>query len=252
MSKKNDVEAQVLGISFFSNNKAELLKELTQKALLLRSTTYIFTPNPEQLIQAKSNLEFKASLEQADIRIPDGMGVVWASRILSWRHKSAPLSQRISGTDLATDLLQLAAVKNWRVLLIGGKNYQPQVDKKEWNISWLKGYEQVSRPTMAEEAAVTNEIMKLRPEIVMVAFGAPAQEIWALGHRELMEKSGVKIVMVVGGAFDYLFHQVPRAPHFLQQLGFEWLYRLVQQPWRWKRQLRLLKFIWLVGKEAIT
>ncbi len=259
MIKKIDKEAQVLGVSFFSRSKSDLLKELIVKGLHSRETTYIFTPNPEQLVLAESEPGFKKSLQQAEIRIPDGAGVVWASQILSRRQKSLALSHRIGGVDLVIDLLKQAQVQQWRTLLIGGKNYgrgeQPlllTVNAAATQIYWLSGYENVDQPTQEEERRVMAVIEQLKPDVLLVAFGAPSQEYWALRHRTVLEKLGVKIVMVVGGSFDYLLNQVSRAPQWLQNLGFEWLFRLIRQPWRWKRQLRLFKFIWLVFKELVS
>ena len=89
----------------------------------------------------------------------------------------------------------------------------------------------------------------MKPSIILVAFGAPWQEQWVVNHREFLEKNKVKLVMVVGGAIDMLTGKVQRAPKFVQQLQLEWLFRLIQQPWRWKRQLRLIQFIGHVLKE---
>lgn len=86
-------------------------------------------------------------------------------------------------------------------------------------------------------------------DILFVAFGAPKQEFWI---SEYLEKIPVKIAIGVGGAFDYISGKTPRAPLFLQNIGLEWLFRLIMQPWRIKRQLSLLQFIWLVIKEKLS
>ncbi|HSW97175.1 MAG TPA: WecB/TagA/CpsF family glycosyltransferase, partial [Candidatus Saccharimonadales bacterium] len=85
-------------------------------------------------------------------------------------------------------------------------------------------------------------------DILFVAFGFPKQEEWMFTN---LSKVNVTVMMGVGGAFDYISGRVPRAPLWVQKLGFEWLFRLVRQPWRWKRQLALLEFIWLVMKEKM-
>jgi len=84
---------------------------------------------------------------------------------------------------------------------------------------------------------------------LFVAFGAPKQEFWI---SENLNKIPVKVAIGVGGAFDYISGKIPRAPRFIRNIGFEWLFRLVVQPWRMKRQLSLIKFAWLIAKEKIS
>jgi len=86
-------------------------------------------------------------------------------------------------------------------------------------------------------------------DILFVAFGAPKQEFWI---SENLDKIPVKIAIGVGGAFDYISGKIPRAPFFVRKLGMEWLFRLLVQPWRIKRQLSLIEFAWLVIKEKLS
>jgi len=85
--------------------------------------------------------------------------------------------------------------------------------------------------------------------LIFVAFGSPAQELWLYKHRGKFK--GI-VCMGVGQGFDVLSGQVKRAPLLLRKIGLEWLYRLITQPWRWRRQLRLVKFLWLVFKEKLS
>ena len=94
-------------------------------------------------------------------------------------------------------------------------------------------------------------IKQIKPRLVFVALGAPTQELWIAQHRNLLRKNNVEIAMAVGGSFDYLLNKVPRAPRWMQKLGLEWLFRLIIEPWRIKRQLRLIGFIALTIKKAI-
>jgi len=89
-------------------------------------------------------------------------------------------------------------------------------------------------------------VRRYKPHLVFVAFGSPYQELWIARHSNQFGKS---VVMGVGGAFDYLSGHVYRAPEFIRKIGLEWFFRLLSQPWRWKRQLSLLKFIKLVLQE---
>jgi N-acetylglucosaminyldiphosphoundecaprenol N-acetyl-beta-D-mannosaminyltransferase len=216
----------------------------------------IFTPNPEIVVAAAHQPTFQATVAQADYLIPDGIGLVWASR---WRQALGQSKQiipeRIAGTDVVAQLIDLAAQQNWRVLVIGGRDYltgtnpaaQPaqhlaQLPGQVW---WLPGYNHIAEPTGAEKNQVITELNRLKPTIVLVAFGAPHQEEWVIRHRLELTQAGVRLAMTVGGALDFLLGKVPRAPKAWQQLGLEWLYRLICQPWRIWRQLALIEFGWL-------
>jgi len=143
-----------------------------------------------------------------------------------------------------------------RVLLIGGKAnlaleladcYQREFF--ETKFKGIEGIKDLKNPTDKEEEDTLSIVRRYKPQLIFVAFGSPDQELWIERHKN--EFSG-SVVMGVGGAFDYLSENINRAPKFVRKLGLEWLFRLVNQPWRWKRQCRLLKFIELVFKEKWT
>ena len=123
---------------------------------------------------------------------------------------------------------------------------------KKLQLQWLEGYENVNKPTEKEEQVVRQTLQQLKPKLVLVAFGAPQQEQWVIEHSDLLKKAGTKVAMVVGGSFDVLFGRLKRAPLWMRAIGLEWLYRLLQEPKRWRRQLALLNFMKLVFKEIIS
>lgn len=233
-----------------------LVSQLTAPASKNPQPITIFTPNPEIVVAAAHNPEFHQTVSQADYLIPDGIGLVWASQ---WRQAMGAaqpvIPERIAGTDVVAQLLDLAAQKNWRVLVIGGRDYltgtvpasQPaqHLAKLPGQVWWLPGYNQIAEPSSAEENQVTSELHRLKPTMVLVAFGAPHQEAWIVAHRSALQQTGVRLAMTVGGAIDFLLGKVPRAPQAWQKLGLEWLYRLICQPWRIWRQLALVEFGWL-------
>lgn len=106
-------------------------------------------------------------------------------------------------------------------------------------------------PRATEHTALLSCIQSVAPDILFVAFGAPAQEKWVIEHKAVLEKAGVRLVMVVGGAFDMLLGKVERAPQWMRSIGLEWLYRLIQEPWRWKRQIALITFMKLVFQDLM-
>lgn len=257
--KKTDEQHKLLGLNLFGKQKTQLLKILrpilTTEPTKNTPTTTIFTPNPEQVVQAKHSKSFGLTLEKADFLLPDGVGLLWASRVLSLFGKTSPIKERITGTDVVLDLLTVAAKHNLKVLIVGGRGYKPflenfQAKNKDFeHVFWTPGYEDVKHQTKSEEVALKKTLAEVKPALVLVAFGAPDQEEWIISHLEEMKKTGVRIAMAVGGALDMIFDITPRAPLWMQKLGLEWLFRLVMQPWRWRRQLRLLEFIKLTIQE---
>lgn len=246
--------AKIVGITLNSTSKAQVLRKITSR-LDRQEKTFIVTPNPEFLVFANRNPWFKKILDKADLAIPDGIGLVWASRFLALRPRPT-LRGRISGTDLMEELCQMAAKSGWSVYFLGGK---PGIAQKTLEIlqtryPGLKGWAE-SGPKLEidgwnhkEVKKWGEEISRKSPDLLFVAFGMGKQEKF-IG--ENWQDLKVKVAMGVGGAFDYLAGEIPRAPAWSQDLGLEWLYRLIHQPWRWKRQLALIEFVWLVLKEKI-
>jgi len=217
--------------------------------------TVIFTPNPEQVIQAKQSAAFLTVLLSADILLPDGTGIVWACRRLQPNKKCG----RLAGREVVEWWLEEASQRQIKTLLLGSRPgvaeaLARQVDPHEtWCIA-SGGYQDVRQPTKEEESAVRELIQTKQPEVVLVAFGAPWQETWISEHRDLLENNGVKLAMVCGGALDILSpaSALKAPPPLIQQLNLEWLYRLIKEPRRWRRQLRLIQFIGLVMAEVMA
>lgn len=266
--KKHDQTSKILGLRLFSKDKERLLKNITSSADPSSHPPtrpiLVFTPNPEQVMLAQRDPEFAKVLPQADYLLPDGIGLVLASRILGPVTGQPAIPQRITGVEVCQDLLAWAEDQQLTCLVVGGRRYEQLATevrflgklavwelKSEPTIYWTPGYEDVTHPTPAEENALTEVISKLQPDLVFVAFGAPYQEKWILTHQDLLAKSAVKIAMVVGGSFDVIFGRISRAPEWMRG-GGEWLYRLWKEPWRWKRQLQLIAFIKLVLQEWST
>jgi len=263
--KKIDSSVNILGLSLFGSSKDRLLSLLKDKIDNSSKLSYIFTPNPEQVVQSRGREEisshFLQALKAADILIPDGIGLILASKYLFLRQKvDKPLSERITGADVTVQILEIlgessknSSNKRPVALLIGGRNYSQKLlsqlsDKYGVTIVWEPTYESVENQTSEETQHILKRIQEIKPTVVFVAFGAPYQEIWLMEQRAVLEKAGTVLGMAVGGSFDYLLGITPRAPVWLQGLGLEWLFRLAIQPWRWRRQLRLLEFCWIVAK----
>lgn len=120
------------------------------------------------------------------------------------------------------------------------------INNQQLTITSFLGTQDISKETKEERKRVINKINDFRPHLLFVAYGAPYQELWIAKNLPLLR---ARVAMGVGGAFDYLAGKVPRAPKWIRNMGLEWLYRLIREPWRLKRQLALVKFIWLVLNE---
>lgn len=196
---------------------------------------WIVTANPEILLAAKYNAGYWQVLNSADLRIVDGFGL----QIAGWLKGASP--QRQSGVELAEILLERAARKNQKVVFLGGQ--AGAADKASWimrdkylnlKISAIQGG--LVGPDGHGDAAMDVAMRDLQsesPDILFVAFGHPKQEAWIA--KNLPDLPSVKIIMGVGGAFDFWSGKIKRAPAFLRACGLEWLWRLCKQPERWRR-----------------
>lgn len=238
---------KILGVKISSSRKREVLGFI-ESSLEENKKIFIVTPNPEQLVLATKDSNFLQVLNQADLSLPDGVGLVWAGKILG-----KDIRERISGVDLMLDLCRLAGKNGWRVFLLGGG---PGVAKKAAErltinyqlstINYYEGAKDIKNETPQEREEAIKKINQFRPHLLFIAYGAPYQEKWL--HQSL-SKLNIRIGMVVGGALDYISGRVKRAPRVCRRLGLEWLWRLIHEPWRIKRQVKLLKFVWLVLRE---
>lgn len=219
---------EILGVKVDNLTMGEVLQKV-EGFLEDSQQHYLVTPNPEFLVEAQKDKEFKEILNQADLAVPDGIGLVLAARFLG-----QPFKQRITGTDLMEKICQKAAQKKWPIFLLGG---QKGVAKKAAE-NLRKKYPRLDIGTVPSG-------------ILFVALGAPKQEKWIV--QNLVKMPSVKLAMGVGGAFDFISGRVQRAPKFLRLIGLEWLWRLFCQPRRAKRIFRaVIIFPCLVLKDRLS
>lgn len=266
MVKKTDKSVELLGIRLSGSSKQRVLEKMVNEGLLggRKGLVTVVTPNPEQVVQAADDDTFRSILNQSTVAIPDGAGIVLAARLLL-----GVAIERMPGIEVAEELIRVCGREGKRVMLVGGKagvaeeaSHQIRNPKSEilnnieilnskFEIKALSGAEDISRETPEEREAVLSAVAEFRPSLVLIGYGAPWQEKWMWANRELLEKSGVRVAMVVGGAFDVWAGKSRRAPGLVRSLGMEWLWRLGMEPWRWKRQLRLIRFMGMVVRKVI-
>ncbi|WP_110928375.1 WecB/TagA/CpsF family glycosyltransferase [Bacillus massiliglaciei] len=231
---KNIVE--ILSIPFTNTTKKKFIKDEITPRLKQEKKTFIVTANPEIVEYANDHPKYKDIICTADYITPDGIGVILASR---WMKE--PLQERVSGFDMMKDLFSLADKNGFSVYLLGAEEsvIEEAANKVQFEYTNIElagyhhGYIDIN------DAGLAKKIARQRPDIVLVALGFPRQEKWIHKHYHLFEKG---IFMGVGGSFDVLAGKVKRAPVFWQKANLEWLYRLIQQPARWRRMLMLPRF----------
>ena len=206
----------------------------------------VVTVNPEFIMAAREDGEFANVLEGAALALPDGVGVLWAARMLGY-----PLRERVAGVDAVGCWAGLAEEKGYGVFLLGaGEGVAEEAGRR-----LRERYPRLAvvgtfagSPGFKQEEEIVERIKRAFPQMLFVAYGAPQQDKWIARN---LGRLGVPVAMGVGGAFDFLARRAERAPHWMRRLGLEWLYRLIRQPWRWRRMLVLPHFAWLVVVSAL-
>lgn len=301
----------LLGVSVSLTPRSELLLRVSKYLKSKGEKPFtIFTPNPEQIVDAQSDKTFCEILNSADIAIPDGEGIIFATRILKIKNQKSKI-KKISGIDFMEGLCGLAAREKYPVAFIGGRDgvAQKALDTLQKKYPGLTGWAEepaefaVSSLQLAVDKRVLSSLESIEVSsqlkvgsaqknqkypkqtndsnlalddyfdqlakkindsevrLVFVGLGAPKQEYYikaissqlsAISNKNLKAESGELkapvVLMSVGGAFDILSGRIKRAPKFVQQIKLEWLWRLILEPWRIKRQMKLIKYIYLVLK----
>jgi N-acetylglucosaminyldiphosphoundecaprenol N-acetyl-beta-D-mannosaminyltransferase len=197
----------------------------------------VVTINPEFTMAARRDRHFRRVLREADLAVADGIGIVWAARLLGDR-----LPERVGGIDLVERLAERAAHDGKRLFLLGagpGVAEAAAAALRSRYPTLIVTGALAGSPRPGEEAGISAAIRAARPDILLVAFGAPTQDLWIARNQAAL---GVPVAMGVGGAFDFLAGRIPRAPVWMRRLGIEWFYRLLRQPWRWRRMTALPRF----------
>jgi N-acetylglucosaminyldiphosphoundecaprenol N-acetyl-beta-D-mannosaminyltransferase len=209
-----------------------------------RGPHQIATANPEFVMAAQADGEFRQTLLNADLCVADGVGLLWAARRLG-----AQLPERVTGSDLTPLVAQAASQRGWRLYLLGAapgvaEQTALKLELQHVGLRIVGAY--AGSPSEGEAPDIVQRVAAAAPDVLFVAYGAPAQDLWIARHKNEL---GVSVMMGVGGAFDHIVGVQRRAPLWVQRIHLEWLFRLVTQPWRWRRQLALPRFVWAVSRQ---
>ena len=211
-----------------------------------RSPHMIVTSDTPGLVRAHDDPEFQAIVRAADMVTADGRGVVWMARVLG-----LPVKERVSGVDLVERMCERAAQRGYSVYLLGA---EPGVAEEAARVleSRYPGLRVAGTHhgyfTHEEEPAVVAAIAQARPDILLVAFGAPKQEKWIRQHQAAIQ---APVAIGVGGTLDVIAGRVRRAPRWMQRAGLEWLYRVLREPKRLPRLIALPRLVWMTLWEAL-
>ena len=217
----------------------------------------VVTPNPEALMIARRNRDFLSILQNADLVLPDGIGIILAAK---WR--KIPIRNRVTGCDITSDLL--SATKGRTCYILGSapgiadaardKLIRDGINVVGSHHGYFHSTCQDNYPTqdnspsqpLSEENKILSEIRDLKPDILLIGMGMPRQEEWAAANLHTLP---CRITLCIGGTIDILAGKVKRAPKVFRYLGIEWLYRLIIDPSRLRRMLDLPRFVWAVFTE---
>lgn len=244
MDKVTIFGVEIFNISF--EEAKEYLKILLKKDFAQK----IFTPNTEIVMECKKNDKLKDLINSADLVVPDGIGLIYGSKI-----RKKPLKERVTGFDLSMELLEIAQEQELSIYLLGAKEGVAEEAakniEKKYNKLKIAGYHHgyfLKDPDA--ERQIIEEINNKKPDIVFVGLGFPKQEEWIF---ENSNNLNTKILIGNGGVIDILSGQAKRAPDIFIKLGLEWLYRLLKEPSRIGRQLAIPKFLYsiILDKDSV-
>lgn len=212
---------------------------------------HVVTSDANSILRAQEDEEYAAIMRRAALITPDGFGVVWGARLMN-----LPVYERVTGVDMVTGICERAAKNNYSIYILGSEPGVAATAAEKLTERYpglrVAGTQHGfwKRDGIADEVIV-QRIHDARPDVLFVAFGIPSQEKFIAKHFEALN---VPVSLGVGGSFDVYSEKLKRAPQYIQRSGLEWLYRVWQEPWRWKRMGYVPRFMafalreWMFGK----
>ena len=224
-------------------NMLDTLAWLTQ-AIDERRLTQVITANPIMLMAALAKPKYMEMMRRAELIVPDGTGIVWAAKYLG-----QPVVEKIAGIELLQQLLNVGETKGWRVFLLGASPETIEITadklKKRYPLIQFVGVRD-GYFSPEEDNQVIQQIREAAPDILFVGRSADNQDTWIDRYKEQLQ---VPVMMGIGGSFDVLSGKLKRAPKWFIRFHLEWFYRLLQEPWRYRRMLLLPQFVLRVMKD---
>ena len=235
--KKADKSIEIYGVAISGTRMSQVLSKIW---LQRKEMLHVATVNSEYIMEARSNPRFREILAQC-LCVADGWGVVWALRLAQ-----SKLVERISGVAIVEEILNHASQRGEKVFLLGAGRGVAELAAREMKrkypraeISWYGGAETVSVEQSEEASMTIAKINSVEPDYLLVAYGSPWQDIWIEDNRPYLR---VRVAMGVGGVIDEWAGVVKSCPSWLDRIGLKWAWRVVHEPWRWRRVLKVWQF----------
>ena len=239
--KKMDKSVQIFGVTIFGTQMRQVLSKVR---LQRKEMLHIATVNPEYIMEARGNSQFREILAHC-LTVADGHGVVWALRLAQGKQ-----IERISGVELAEEILKLADERGEKVFLLGAQTGIAEKAALEMASKYPHAHfmsyagAQTVKVEKSEEASMTiAKINGFEPDYLLVAYGSPWQDIWIEENRPYLR---VRVAMGVGGTLDEWAGVVANCLARMDKIGLKWMWRVLHEPWRWKRVVKVLQFGTLV------
>ncbi len=229
------MRTDVLGVGF-DDLTLEEAADRAEQLLSERRGAYVVTPNPEIVQLCRDDPDAREAVNGADLVLPDGIGIIKAAAILG-----TPLKARVPGIDFAQAVFDRLSAKKGGVYLFGAKPGVAQLAAQKLSARYpgLR-FVGTSDGYFDDDSPIIESINMARPDFLLVCLGAPKQEIWMAQNRHRLD---VGLMAGLGGSLDVFSGSVKRAPEAWQKLGIEWLYRLIKEPKRIGRMMKLPKFL---------
>jgi len=232
------LKTSIMGVEFDNITMQEALDK-AEKILSQEKACCVVTPNSEIVYEAMHDPELRDLLNRAELVLPDGGGVVLASRILK-----TPLKEKVAGVEFAAGLLEILSRRGQSLYLLGAKpgiaELAAQKMREQHPDLIIAG---IQDGYFQDEQLVIDRINEAKPDVLFVCLGAPKQEQFMERHRLDLH---VRLMAGLGGSLDSFAGTVKRAPRWMIRMNLEWFYRLLKEPWRFGRMLRLPKFLFAV------
>ena len=243
-SNQSPRRIRILGVAIDDLTQAEALGQIGA-FIASGAPHHVVTINPEFVMEAQHNAAFRQALASADMATVDGFGLQLVAR---WR--GTPFRERVTGVALTEQIAAAAARQGWSLFLLGaapGVAERAAAALQQAHPALRIAGCYAGSPDPAAEPHIRSRIAQAHPDVLLVAYGHPAQDLWIARN---LPDLRVPVAIGVGGVFDYLAGEVPRAPAWMRRIGLEWLYRLIKQPQRWRRILVAVPlFLWAALRE---
>lgn len=221
---------KLLNINVNNITKRDVI-DFVDTSIKFHKKTYIVPVNVDMMVKADKDEKLLQIINGADLTLADGKPLIWISKLLK-----NPLVEKVSGSDLALDLLELSNTNHYSLFILGGKDVVAEKAKERIEFKYKSignintysprfGFENDS----IEINKINNMINEAKPDILLACFGCPKQEKWVYNN---FNKYFAYVTLCAGATVDFLAGNVKRAPKWVSDIGFEWFYRFLQEPKR--------------------